>query len=53
MVTSLLAAGVEDSSFYTAAVSGPLLLALAACLLAGVGSFASPGVVRRVPGERS
>ncbi|MDN5757941.1 MAG: cytochrome c biogenesis protein CcdA, partial [Tomitella sp.] len=53
MSTSLLAAGVEDSSFYAAASSGPLLLALAACLLAGLVSFASPCVVPLVPGYLS
>ncbi|WP_182359092.1 cytochrome c biogenesis CcdA family protein [Tomitella gaofuii] len=49
----LLAAGVEDNAFYTAASSGPLLLALAACLLAGLVSFASPCVVPLVPGYLS
>lgn len=50
---TILAAGVEDSSFYTAATSGPLILALAACVLAGLVSFASPCVVPLVPGYLS
>ncbi len=50
---ALLAAGVEDNAFYTAATTGPLLLALAACMLAGLVSFASPCVVPLVPGYLS
>ena len=41
------------SSFQTAASSGPLLLAVAACVLAGLVSFASPCVVPLVPGYLS
>ena len=40
-------------AFATAAVSGPLLLALGACLLAGLVSFASPCIVPLVPGYLS
>ncbi len=47
-----LAQGV-GSSFQTAASSGPLLLAVAACILAGLVSFASPCVVPLVPGYLS
>ena len=47
-----LAQGV-GSSFQTAAASGPLLLAVAACILAGLVSFASPCVVPLVPGYLS
>lgn len=47
-----LAQGV-GSSFQTAASSGPLLLAVAACVLAGLVSFASPCVVPLVPGYLS
>ncbi|WP_216901752.1 cytochrome c biogenesis CcdA family protein [Nocardia alni] len=45
-------ASVGDS-FQHAAASGPLLLALGACLLAGLVSFASPCVVPLVPGYLS
>ncbi|WP_159921446.1 MULTISPECIES: cytochrome c biogenesis CcdA family protein [Nocardia] len=45
-------AGVGDS-FQQTAASGPLLLALGACLLAGLVSFASPCVVPLVPGYLS
>ncbi len=45
-------ATVGDSFQHTAA-SGPLLLALGACLLAGLVSFASPCVVPLVPGYLS
>lgn len=45
-------AGVGDS-FQTAAATGPLVLALGACLLAGLVSFASPCVVPLVPGYLS
>src|SRR5690606_16783023 len=41
------------ASFQTAAATGPLLLALAACMLAGLVSFASPCVVPLVPGYLS
>lgn len=47
-----LAQGV-GTSFQTAAATGPLLLALGACLLAGLVSFASPCVVPLVPGYLS
>lgn len=40
-------------AFANAAVSGPLLLALGACLLAGLVSFASPCIVPLVPGYLS
>ena len=45
----VLLASVGDS-FQSAATSGPLLLALGACVLAGLVSFASPCVVPLVPG---
>ncbi|WP_068027960.1 cytochrome c biogenesis CcdA family protein [Nocardia mexicana] len=45
-------AGVGDS-FQETAASGPLVLALGACLLAGLVSFASPCVVPLVPGYLS
>ncbi|MBF6412440.1 cytochrome c biogenesis CcdA family protein [Nocardia cyriacigeorgica] len=45
-------AGVGDS-FQQTAATGPLLLALGACLLAGLVSFASPCVVPLVPGYLS
>ncbi|WP_024795013.1 cytochrome c biogenesis CcdA family protein [Tomitella biformata] len=48
----LLAGGIGDS-FQSAAASGPLVLALAACVLAGLVSFASPCVVPLVPGYLS
>lgn len=41
------------TSFQNAAATGPLLLALLACLAAGVVSFASPCVVPLVPGYLS
>ncbi|WP_306794279.1 cytochrome c biogenesis CcdA family protein, partial [Nocardia farcinica] len=47
-----LAQGI-GTSFQTAAATGPLLLALAACILAGLVSFASPCVVPLVPGYLS
>ncbi|MCQ4121933.1 cytochrome c biogenesis CcdA family protein [Rhodococcus tibetensis] len=50
--TALLAGGVGDA-FQSTASSGPLLLALGACLLAGLVSFASPCVVPLVPGYLS
>ncbi|MGC5027908.1 cytochrome c biogenesis CcdA family protein [Tsukamurella sp. DT100] len=40
-------------AFANAAVSGPLLVALAACALAGLVSFASPCIVPLVPGYLS
>ncbi|WP_225731596.1 MULTISPECIES: cytochrome c biogenesis CcdA family protein [unclassified Nocardia] len=45
-------AGVGDS-FQQTAATGPLLLAVGACLLAGLVSFASPCVVPLVPGYLS
>jgi len=47
-----LSAGVSEA-FQNAASSGPLLLALGACVLAGLVSFASPCVVPLVPGYLS
>ncbi|MFF5035635.1 cytochrome c biogenesis CcdA family protein [Nocardia salmonicida] len=47
-----LAQGI-GTSFQTAAATGPLLLALAACVLAGLVSFASPCIVPLVPGYLS
>ncbi|MGB6276602.1 MAG: cytochrome c biogenesis protein CcdA, partial [Rhodococcus sp. (in: high G+C Gram-positive bacteria)] len=41
------------ASFQEAAASGPLILALGACVLAGLVSFASPCVVPLVPGYLS
>ncbi|ETT27870.1 cytochrome c biogenesis CcdA family protein [Rhodococcus aetherivorans] len=52
MTVTVLAQGV-GSSFQTAAATGPLLLAVGACLLAGLISFASPCVVPLVPGYLS
>ncbi|WP_036567058.1 cytochrome C biogenesis protein CcdA [Nocardia sp. BMG51109] len=51
-VTVNVYAAVGDS-FQQAAATGPLLLALGACLLAGLVSFASPCVVPLVPGYLS
>ncbi|QBJ95704.1 cytochrome c biogenesis protein CcdA [Rhodococcus sp. ABRD24] len=48
----ILLAGVGDA-FQTTASTGPLLLALGACVLAGLVSFASPCVVPLVPGYLS
>lgn len=48
----MVLAAVGDS-FQQAAASGPLLLGLGACLLAGLVSFASPCVVPLVPGYLS
>ncbi|WP_454198565.1 cytochrome c biogenesis CcdA family protein [Nocardia sp. Marseille-Q1738] len=48
----MVLAGVGES-FQQTAASGPLLLALGACLLAGLVSFASPCVVPLVPGYLS
>ncbi|MFF2085030.1 cytochrome c biogenesis CcdA family protein [Nocardia sp. NPDC058176] len=48
----IVLAAVGDS-FQQTAASGPLLLALGACLLAGLVSFASPCVVPLVPGYLS
>lgn len=48
----IVAAGMGES-FQQTAASGPLLLALGACLLAGLVSFASPCVVPLVPGYLS
>ncbi|MDF3309056.1 cytochrome c biogenesis CcdA family protein [Rhodococcus sp. T2V] len=50
--TALLAGGVGDA-FQSTAATGPLLLALGACVLAGLVSFASPCVVPLVPGYLS
>ncbi|UJC77655.1 cytochrome c biogenesis protein CcdA [Rhodococcus erythropolis] len=47
-----LSAGVGEA-FQNAVSSGPLLLALGACVLAGLVSFASPCVVPLVPGYLS
>lgn len=52
MSAAVLAGGVGQS-FQDAATSGPLLLALGACVVAGVVSFASPCVVPLVPGYLS
>ncbi|TQF68624.1 cytochrome c biogenesis protein CcdA [Rhodococcus spelaei] len=52
MSTATLAAGIGES-FQNTAATGPLLLALGACLLAGLVSFASPCVVPLVPGYLS
>lgn len=49
---TILLAGVGET-FQTTASSGPLLLALGACMLAGLVSFASPCVVPLVPGYLS
>ncbi|WP_040798886.1 cytochrome c biogenesis CcdA family protein [Nocardia higoensis] len=49
---TVVLAGVGDS-FQQTAATGPLLLALGACLLAGLVSFASPCVVPLVPGYLS
>ena len=51
-MTTLLAQDI-GSTFQNAASSGPLLLAVAACMLAGLVSFASPCVVPLVPGYLS
>ncbi len=50
--STVLAQGVGQS-FQDAAISGPLLLALGASMVAGVVSFASPCVVPLVPGYLS
>lgn len=52
MTTTLLADGI-GGAFQSTAASGPLLLALGACILAGLVSFASPCVVPLVPGYLS
>ncbi|MFC4605126.1 cytochrome c biogenesis CcdA family protein [Rhodococcus kronopolitis] len=49
---AVLAAGIGET-FQSTAASGPLLLAMAACMLAGLVSFASPCVVPLVPGYLS
>ncbi|WP_407441247.1 cytochrome c biogenesis CcdA family protein [Rhodococcus sp. (in: high G+C Gram-positive bacteria)] len=49
---AVLASGVGDT-FQNTALSGPLLLAIGACMLAGLVSFASPCVVPLVPGYLS
>ena len=50
MTTTVLLAQSIGETFQQTAASGPLLLALGACLLAGLVSFASPCVVPLVPG---
>lgn len=52
-MSTLLLAGDVGDAFQSAAASGPLLLALGACVLAGLVSFASPCVVPLVPGYLS
>ncbi|MGW6375314.1 cytochrome c biogenesis CcdA family protein [Rhodococcus sp. NPDC055112] len=52
MNDAVLAAGIGET-FGNTAASGPLLLALGACMLAGLVSFASPCVVPLVPGYLS
>lgn len=52
MTSVTLAAGIGET-FYNTATSGPLLLALLVCMLAGLVSFASPCVVPLVPGYLS
>ncbi|MFC8042467.1 cytochrome c biogenesis CcdA family protein [Nocardia sp. NPDC057353] len=51
-MSTVVLAGVGDA-FQETAASGPLVLALGACLLAGLVSFASPCVVPLVPGYLS
>lgn len=51
-MTTVLAQDI-GSAFQNAASGGPLLLAVAACMLAGLVSFASPCVVPLVPGYLS
>lgn len=51
-MSEMYLAGV-GASFQEAAASGPLILALGACVLAGLVSFASPCVVPLVPGYLS
>ena len=51
-MTTLFAQDI-GSAFQNAASSGPLVFALAACMLAGLVSFASPCVVPLVPGYLS
>jgi len=50
--TAVLASGIGET-FREVAATGPLLLALGACVLAGLVSFASPCVVPLVPGYLS
>ncbi|MEV0948050.1 cytochrome c biogenesis CcdA family protein [Rhodococcus sp. NPDC049939] len=50
--STVLAQGIGEA-FGSAAVSGPLVLAFGACVLAGLVSFASPCVVPLVPGYLS
>ncbi|MFC7449265.1 cytochrome c biogenesis CcdA family protein [Rhodococcus daqingensis] len=52
MNDAVLAAGIGET-FGNTAASGPLFLALGACVLAGLVSFASPCVVPLVPGYLS
>ncbi|MDG3009261.1 cytochrome c biogenesis protein CcdA [Rhodococcus sp. D2-41] len=49
----VLASGGIGETFQTTAATGPVFLALAACVLAGAVSFASPCVVPLVPGYLS
>lgn len=49
MTTALIAQSIGET-FQQTAASGPLLLALGACVLAGLVSFASPCVIPLVPG---
>nr|WP_256985123.1 cytochrome c biogenesis CcdA family protein [Rhodococcus sp. 06-1059B-a] len=51
-MTTLIAQDI-GSTFQDAASSGPLVLAIVACMLAGLVSFASPCVVPLVPGYLS
>lgn len=52
-MTELFLAGGVGEAFNSAAISGPLILAVLACLVAGLVSFASPCVVPLVPGYLS
>lgn len=53
MTTDTILLADVGEAFQTTASTGPLLLALGACLLAGLVSFASPCVVPLVPGYLS
>ncbi|RVW10161.1 cytochrome c biogenesis protein CcdA [Prescottella agglutinans] len=53
MTTDTILLASVGETFQTTASTGPLLLALGACLLAGLVSFASPCVVPLVPGYLS
>ncbi|WP_423785870.1 cytochrome c biogenesis CcdA family protein [Hoyosella altamirensis] len=52
-MNSMVLASSLGETFQNTAVDGPLLLALAVCMLAGLVSFASPCVVPLVPGYLS